>query len=174
MISSILTVLAGTLCVFRFHFTWRAAITFLWIGILIVIGIHDHRTMEIPDRYNIILWGIGMVSMLSAFVFHCGPVISLTDRVLGIFIISFPMFAVDLLIPGGFGGGDIKLMAAAGVFLGWRGNLLAAMLAFVCAGIYSAILLVTGRASRKDAFAFGPFLCAGLAVSALCGDVLFM
>ena len=172
MISVILMVLAGTLCVFRFHFTWQAVITFLWLGMLILIGIHDHRTMEIPDRYNLILWGIGLVSMLPVFFSGSGSSLSLADRALGFFIISLPMFSVDMLIPGGFGGGDIKLMAAAGWFLGWKGNLLAAVLAFAAAGVYSIFLLITGRAGRKDSFAFGPFLCVGLAFSVLSGQFL--
>ena len=167
MIGFILTVLAGTLCVFRFHFTWQAAITFLWLGMLIRIGIHDHHTLEIPDRYNLILGGIGLVSMLPAFSFWSGPALSLTDRLYGFFIISLPMFALDLFVPGGFGGGDIKLMAAAGLFLGWRRSLLAAVVAFFAAGLYSIILLITGRAKRKSVFAFGPFLCMGLALAAL-------
>ena len=173
MINGILMVFAGVLCVFRFHFTWQAAIAFLFLGMLIVIGVHDQRTMEIPDRYNMILWGIGLISMLPVFGFGLSSGISLKDRILGFFIISLPMLVVDLMmIPGGFGGGDIKLMAAAGFFLGWRGTLLAAILAFAVAGIYSIFLLVAGRAGRKDAFAFGPFLCAGLAFSALYGGSL--
>ena len=91
----------------------------------------------------------------------------LTDRLLGMLVVSFPMLLTDFIIPAGFGGGDIKLMAAAGLFLGWRPVLMAAVMAFAAAGVYSVFLLLTGRAGRRDAFAFGPFLCAGLAVAEL-------
>ena len=162
MTGVVLTVLAGILCLFRFYLSWQAAVTFLWLCVLIRIAIHDQATMEIPDRYNLILAGIGLVSMLPAFFD-----IPVSDRIAGMLVVSLPMFCTDLLVPGGFGGGDIKLMAAAGLFLGWRGSLLAAVLAFGAAGVYSLYLLISRKAGRKDAFAFGPFLCAGLAIAAL-------
>ena len=73
-------------------------------------------------------------------------------------------------IPGGFGGGDIKLMAAAGLFLGWQRTLLAGFLALVGGGTYGIWLLAARKAGRRDHFAFGPFLCAGLAAALLFGE----
>ena len=39
-------------------------------------------------------------------------------------------------------------------------------------GSYGAILLMTKKKDRKDHFAFGPFLCIGMAVSILWGNSL--
>ena len=70
---------------------------------------------------------------------------------------------------GGFGGGDIKLMAAAGLFLGWQNTLLAMFFGIVFGGIYGIYLLAAKKAGKKDHFAFGPFLCAGIVIAMLFG-----
>ena len=77
--------------------------------------------------------------------------------------------AEDRLQYGAFGGGDIKLMAAAGLFLGWQNTLLAMFFGIVFGGIYGIYLLAAKKAGKKDHFAFGPFLCAGIVIAMLFG-----
>ena len=67
------------------------------------------------------------------------------------------------------GGGDIKLMAAAGLFLGWQNTLLAMFFGIVFGGMYGIYLLAAKKAGKKDHFAFGPFLCAGIVIAMLFG-----
>jgi len=71
---------------------------------------------------------------------------------------------------GAFGGGDIKLMAAAGLFLGWQNTLLAMFLGILGGGLYGIWLLAAKKADKKDHFAFGPFLCAGIVIAMLLGE----
>ncbi|MEM5769505.1 MAG: A24 family peptidase, partial [Bacillota bacterium] len=59
------------------------------------------------------------------------------------------------------GGGDIKMMAWIGLFLGLKMTLLALFLSFVIGGLASLILILAGRKRRKDFIPFGPFLAAG-------------
>lgn len=101
------------------------------------------------------------------------PTVSVTagDRILGIFAASVPLFIVAL-ITGGFGGGDIKLLAALGLCLGWQLVLLAFFGAILLGGIYAVWLLITKRAGRKDAFAFGPFICFAAGLVAVVGGRL--
>ena len=80
------------------------------------------------------------------------------------------MLVLTILIPGAFGGADIKLMAAGGMFLGWRCTVLAAVLAVLLGSIYGLWLLFVKQKERKGTFAFGPFLCAGMAAALLWGD----
>jgi leader peptidase (prepilin peptidase)/N-methyltransferase len=56
--------------------------------------------------------------------------------------------------------------------LGWKLNLLATFLAIVGGGFYGMFLLASKKADRKSHFAFGPFLCIGLAVSLFVGERL--
>ena len=92
------------------------------------------------------------------------------DRLIGALCVSLPMLVVALVIPGGFGGGDIKLMVVLGAFLGWRHTLLTGFFALFGGGIYAIYLLKKGKAGRKDHFAFGPFLCAAAGFAIFWGD----
>ena len=74
------------------------------------------------------------------------------------------------LVGCGGGGGDIKLMAAAGLFLGWQHTLLAMFFGILGGGFYGIYLLAARKADKKDHFAFGPFLCVGIVLALLFGD----
>ena len=92
------------------------------------------------------------------------------ERLLGMISVSLPMFLLILMIPGAFGGGDVKLMA--GVRIVFRLETLSGFL-YGCGagrGIYGGFLVLTGRKGRKDHFAFGPFLCAGAGLAAFFGN----
>ena len=59
--------------------------------------------------------------------------------------------------------------AAAGLFLGWQNTLLAMFFGIVFGGVYGIYLLAAKKAGKKDHFAFGPFLCAGIVIAMLFG-----
>ena len=69
-----------------------------------------------------------------------------------------------LLVPGGLGGGDVKLASLVGVVLGWHGwaeLAVGAVLAFVLGGVHAVALLALRRARRDTHIAFGPWMLAG-------------
>jgi len=66
---------------------------------------------------------------------------------------------------GGMGGGDIKLAAVMGAFLGWPAIAFALLVAFTAGAAAGVALIATGRRSRKDAIPFGPALAAGAVVA---------
>ena len=98
------------------------------------------------------------------------PEHTLTDRLLGAIVISAPMLVLALLIDGAFGGGDIKLMAASGWLLGWRAMIPAIFLGLITGGCYCIWMLARKKMTRKDHFAFGPFLALGLGAAFFYGD----
>ena len=79
------------------------------------------------------------------------------------------MLILALLIPGAFGGGDIKLMATSGLFLGTASIVCAMFFGLLTGGAYGSIMLKSGKLGRKDQFAFGPFLIIGLVIGAYFG-----
>ena len=119
------------------------------------------------------LFGMSWAALLALAV--CGAVSVLLSpadwlpHVIGAFCVSVPMFLLCLVIDGAFGGGDIKLMAAAGLFLGWQNTRLAMFFGIVFGGVYGIYLLAAKKAGKKDHFAFGPFLCAGIVIAMLFG-----
>ena len=147
---------------FRHPCVWAALLALAVCGILLSVSLIDAETQTIPDRLNLALAVCGAVSVL----------LSPADwlpHVIGALCVSVPMFLLCLVIDGAFGGGDIKLMAAAGLFLGWQNTLLAMFFGIVFGGIYGIYLLAAKKAGKKDHFAFGPFLCAGIVIAMLFG-----
>lgn len=138
-----------------------------FLGILIIVCCQDIRRMEIKDSCHI---AIAVLAVIGVFI---EPEMDLTSRLLGALCISVPMLALAVVIPGAFGGGDIKLMAAAGLFLGWKSAAVSAAAAIFAAGGYALFLLLKKRADKKQCFPLGPFLSAGLAVGALWGESLW-
>lgn len=155
---------AALLCVLVFSFSLQALTAFAAVAILIPIAIIDFQTLEIP---NGLILSLLLPAAAAPFVFSEPLII---DRIIGAFAISLPMFLMNFIIHDSFGGGDIKLMFVAGFLLGWKNALFAGFVALFFGGIYAITLLVKKRKTRKDHFAFGPFLCGGAAAALLFGS----
>lgn len=134
----------------------KSLLSYIFLILLAAAAWKDIRTRRIP---NAIVLGIAAAGILSIPFF---PAISLADRGIGIFCVSLPLLIITLLVPGSFGGGDIKLMAASGIFLGWEMNLRAFALAALIAGAWCIWKLLRKQLDRKAQIAFGPFLCIGI------------
>ncbi|TAK69553.1 MAG: prepilin peptidase [Actinomycetota bacterium] len=84
-------------------------------------------------------------------------------------------FALAFIYPAGMGWGDVKLAGVLGLFLGWLGwaeLVVGAFFGFVLGGVVGIVLMVTGRAGRKSALPFGPFMLLGALVAILIAPVL--
>lgn len=127
--------------------------------VLTVVAFLDIDTMEIEDGCHL------AVLVLTVAAVFTMPDVSIPARLIGAVCVSLPMLLLTLAVPGAFGGGDIKLMAACGLFLGWKLTLVSAVLAVLTGGIYGIWLLAAKKMDRKAHFAFGPFLCIGMAVA---------
>ena len=140
--------------------------TAVFTVILCIISISDIRTKKITDPMVLALLPLVVIS---AFLY---PGITLVSRVLSLFTAALPMFVVTVIRPNAFGGGDIKLMAAVGLILGWKHTLLAFIIASLIAIIYSLIILIIKKATIKDTVAFGPALCIGSLSAFIAGDLI--
>lgn len=127
--------------------------------LLIVITFVDLERQEIPDE--LILFGLIMGLLFNIFNIK-------TDMVPGIigFILGGGAFLIiAMLTNGAMGGGDIKLMAVLGLFLGWKLIIIVAVISFILGGVVSFILITAKIKGRKDYIPFGPFIAlAALAV----------
>ena len=146
-----------------FGMSWAALLALAVCGILLSIALIDAETQTIPDRLNFALAVCGVAGTVLSPAGWRGHII-------GAVCVSVPMFWLCLAIDGAFGGGDIKLMAAAGLFLGWQNTLLAMFFGILGGGVYGMYLLAAKKADKKDHFAFGPFLCAGIVLAMLFGE----
>lgn len=80
----------------------------------------------------------------------------------GAFIV---LAALAILGRGALGGGDVKMMAVLGLWLGVNGIITTACIGFILGGIAAIIMLLLRIHGRKDFFAFGPFLIMGAVVA---------
>ena len=144
------------------------------VVVLITIAAIDYKTMIIPNGTVIALIIIGGLYTISRLLFPSEFLMQITwlEALIGFFAASLPLFLVAILSKGGMGGGDIKLMAAAGVFLGWKYILVAMTVGSLIGAIVSLTLIVLKIKKRKDMIPFGPFLCLGILIAAAIGPEL--
>ncbi|HEY6102106.1 MAG TPA: prepilin peptidase [bacterium] len=81
---------------------------------------------------------------------------------------------IAIISGGGMGGGDIKLAAMMGVFLGWPRIGVALLCAFVLGAGVGVLLIALKRRSRKDPIPFGPALAVGALVALFWGRAIVL
>ena len=131
---------------------------------LIVIAVIDWRTYEIPFGLNVFIACIGVINAIFDYR-------NLVSYLIGAVCVSGFLLILYYLTKGrGIGGGDIKLMAAAGLFLGWKNIILALVIGCILGSIIHLIRMKVSKA--EHVLAFGPYLAAGIFISSLWGNEL--
>ncbi|ADG82599.1 prepilin peptidase [Thermincola potens] len=155
----LLTGLLYGLTVYRFGLTAEAVVYLVLISLLIVISFIDLRLKIIPNGLII----IGLVVGLAINIIR--PLTTFSGGLVGFFSAGCLFLAIAVLSKGGMGGGDIKLAAMLGLWLGWQQAFLGFFLAFLSGTAVGIGLMATGQKSRKDAIPFGPFISLGALLS---------
>lgn len=149
----------------RYGFTWQALSTALFFTLLLGIALTDARAYTIPDEFS--LGGLVAGILLSLAPGGISPLQSALGAALGFGL----LYAVAVVGEWAFkkpamGGGDIKMMAMVGAFLGPVGVLLTLFLgALLGTLIFAPISWKTGKLVP-----FGIFLALGAAVTEPWGD----
>lgn len=121
----------------------------VFAALLLAASVFDARKRIIPDS---ICLGIALTGLLTF-----EPV-----KLAG--ILAAALFLIAALFFGGMDGGDIKLMAAAGLVLGFNKSMAAAVIGLTALLVFHAgntiIQKLRGRAAQK-AYPFAPFLSLG-------------
>lgn len=141
---------------------------FSFIAALIVITVIDLYHQIIPDVISIP--GI-VVGLLGALII---PYITFFNSLIGILLGGGSLFLVATLYQWlfkreGMGGGDVKLLAMIGAFLGWEAVILTILLSSLVGSITGIVIMALKGKDFKYAIPFGPFLSLG-AVIALFGQ----
>jgi len=142
-----------------FGFTLSAIQIYIVTMILLAIAVIDFNTTEIPDSLIIALIPCSIAAI------WLQSEITLLSHIIGFFSVALPLLILTLLIPGAFGGGDIKLLAVCGFMLGWQMTLLAFFVALLLGGSYAIYLMLSGKRKRGEHMVFGPAICIGIAIS---------
>lgn len=157
--------LGGLLAVLSFDiFGWnkQAIIVFLICLDLFVIAIIDWQTMDIYLSTIIVL-------IVLSVILRCFQGFQFKDMVIGSLCVSCPMLLLIMVYPNSFGLGDVQLVFASGILLGWFYNFLVVFISILLAGIYATYLLMIKKVSKGCHIAFGPYLVFGILVSLFFG-----
>lgn len=147
----------------RFGFTVQALAYAVVESCLIVAAFTDWRHMEIPDSMSVV------IALMGAILVATEGSLSVSARLIGAFCVSVPMVVLALM--GAMGGGDIKLMAALGLCLGWKLTLFTTFFGAVL-GTITFLLLAKTKAKMGRMIPFGTFLSIGGVCAIFFGDAL--
>lgn len=163
--------LCGLLYVLVYHhfgLSIQSVVFALLATSLLIVSFIDLAHKIIPDV--ITLPGIIAGLLASLLVTPIG----LGSAALGVMLGGGLFFLVAVLSRGGMGGGDIKLIAMIGAFLGWQAVLLTIFLGALSGAVVGLALILLQKKGRKDPLPFGPFLALGAVLAMVWGqEVLF-
>ena len=160
------------LCMLRFDLTWLCLRNWIFLCCLFCLTLTDLDDYLIPDSCLIIAaaaWLLGALLMRTPWrsVFFG----LLSGLLYGGGILAVSLIMDRVLGRDSLGGGDIKLFAVCGLYLGMIGTLFAVMLACVIGLLFAFFRKRSGKADRKE-FPFGPSIALAAALMLFCGDPL--
>lgn len=139
------------------------AVWLLLTPALVLLALIDVRVFRLPDVLTLTLPPVTVALLGLASVMPAAAGDWLT-ALLGGLALSAVYLLLFLIHPGGMGLGDVKLALTLGVVLGWYGweaLFLGTFVGFLTGGLYSTVLLLAGRATRKTGVPLGPFMVVG-------------
>ncbi len=153
----ILTALLSWAIFWKYGLSLEYLAAFLFAAALVVITFIDFDHQIIPDVIS--LPGIPVFFLLSVFVMD----LSFFDSLLGVLIGGGFLYLIavgyELLTKReGMGGGDIKLLAMIGAFLGWKSLFFVVFMSSILGALVGVVLIAIKGKDMKYAVPFGPFL----------------
>ncbi len=166
-----ITVLSSLLLIMTFGPSLAFLFYFAFVAALIVVTVIDLYHQIIPDVISIPGIVVGLLASLLI------PEISFWNSLIGILVGGGSLFLVATLYQWlfkreGMGGGDVKLLAMIGAFLGWKAVLLTIILSSLIGSITGILIMVLKGKDFKYAIPFGPFLSLGAVIALFYGESL--
>lgn len=166
-----MTSLATVLIGWTFGLSWAFFQAWLFLSALLVVSVIDLSHQIIP---NVITYpGIVIGFVLSWLTGAPGWYSSLIGLLLGGGLLWLVAQGYELLArKEGMGGGDIKLLAMIGAFLGWPGVLVTLLSGSLIGTLVGLGLILIWKKDRTYAIPFGPFLSLGAVIYLFFGPAL--
>jgi leader peptidase (prepilin peptidase)/N-methyltransferase len=162
-----------TLGVFLLHyavFGWSAllAVRLIFACALIVLFAIDLEHHLLPDA--ITLPGIA-AGLIVSLVLSPGIVDSFIGTIVGGGVLwaigeAYYRFAGQ----EGMGGGDVKMLAMVGAFLGWKLVIVTLFLSSILGSVIGIVVIASRRGGMKYALPYGTFIALGALVASLYGE----
>lgn len=164
-----ITALSSLFLIIKFGPSLSYLVYFAFVSALIVITVIDLYHQIIPDVIS--LPGIGVGLLVSLII----PQITFSNSLIGVLLGGGSLFLVATLYQWlfkreGMGGGDVKLLAMIGAFLGWKAVILTILLSSLIGSVTGITIMVLKGKNFKYAIPFGPFLSLGAVISLFYGQ----
>jgi len=143
----------------------------LFFSLLVPITFIDIDHRIIPDELS--LGGLA-AGLLLSFLPGGDWKGSFTGALLGGGVLYATAFLYEKIRGAeGMGGGDIKLLAMIGAFVGWRGTLATIFFGSLLGATGGILAMRKGGEGLKTAIPFGPYLCVSALVARYVGDAFW-
>ncbi|HEX6898791.1 MAG TPA: prepilin peptidase [Thermoanaerobaculia bacterium] len=163
----------------RFGISFEAPAAALFSALMLTLAMIDYDHMILPDKITFlgIFLGILLQPLLSWARLWEGPWGAVAGAGFGALLGSGILLAVWigwylLRKEEGMGLGDVKMLAAIGAFLGWKGVLVSLFFASLSGAVVGLTLMAFGRLGAGSKLPFGIFLALGGLVALFFGDPL--
>ena len=163
---------------YRFGLTFEFLLALVFVSVLLPISVIDAQHYIIPNTLIVtgLILGFGIVC---AIAYQRADVWYLLIRLMGAIAGGMALWLVAVigsavLRKTAMGGGDIKLMALNGLFLGaWPELAMVIAFSALSGAIVGTTLIVSGVKSRESPIPYGPFLAGAAVLVLLWGDNLW-
>jgi len=163
---------------YKFSFSIQFIVFAFLVSLLISVSVTDYFYKIIPAMSSILLCVFGILSSFMNLTLGETCLSRFFNSFLGALAGGGLLFVAEIL--GRFiykkeviGGGDIKLMAGVGTFIGWEKVLFAILIAAVLGGMAGLVLIFLKRIEKKGYIPFGPFLSTASFMTLLIPDRYF-
>lgn len=158
----------------QFQFSYNTIIGFFVSFILLVMAGLDYKTHYVYDLSLIALFLVSAVSYIVPQIinlnFEPSGLIGLAVGFLGFLLIK--IIAKVIAKTEALGMGDVYLMGAAGLLLGWQNLLLSILFGSVIGAIIEVMLILMKKKNRDSEIAFVPYLALGIFLAYLYGNTI--
>ena len=142
----------------------------LMLELIIIFGyvatVFDLKTRRIPNSLVLAMLAAWVLAMTPKLLVDTNVAVAiLKDSALGFAVGGGLFMLVYLISRKGLGGGDVKFMAAVGLFMGFAGTLAIMLYGTILAALAGIILMILKKIGRKDSITLAPFLYAGILVT---------
>ena len=132
----------------------------------------DLRTKRLPREITYTTIAVGAPLLVIAAIVVDEPR-RLWTALMGAAIATIVMAALYAVSRGGLGDGDVRFAPLLGLYLGWSNPGLALVglfFGFVVGAVVGVVMMIAGRAGRRTALPFGPFLAVGSMIALFVGQ----
>jgi leader peptidase (prepilin peptidase) / N-methyltransferase len=164
-----ITAILAVLLFGKFYLTLNFLVFFIFTAVLLVITFIDLDYQIIPDVLT--LPGIPVFFLLAVFAVKVPWMEAAIGLLIGGGVLLAIAFGYELITKReGMGGGDIKLLAMIGGFLGWKSLIFILLFSSFLGAIIGIAVMVIKKQDMKYAVPFGPFLSAAAVAYLFWGD----